>query len=86
MASNSPASVRQALATARVEIESELCKGCYLCVTACPRKVLERSQELNSRGYYYVYYAGEDCTGCGLCFYSCPEPGAITVYRRGRSK
>ncbi len=70
--------------SANVIIHPEQCKGCYLCIEACPRDSLLRCNVLNSRGYYYAKYSGEGCTGCGLCFYSCPEPGAITVYRKGR--
>ena len=62
------------------EIDQEECKGCGLCVNACPAKVLELSTHLNSKGYHPSGYKGSGCIGCGSCFYSCPEPGAITVY------
>jgi NAD-dependent dihydropyrimidine dehydrogenase PreA subunit len=65
-----------------VEIASHLCKGCRLCVTACPPGVLSQSSFLNRQGYYAVSYDGSGCTGCGICFYVCPEPGAITVMVR----
>ena len=65
------------------EIDSEECKGCHLCVHACPKQVLEVSEELNSKGYHYAQYKGEGCIGCGFCFYTCPEPGAVTVYMKG---
>ncbi len=57
------------------------CKGCGLCVEACPPKVLELSGELNRFGVHPARYLGLRCTGCGICFYCCPEPGAITVFR-----
>jgi len=38
----------------RVVIIRELCKGCYLCIRACPMKVLEKDIELNSMGVYPV--------------------------------
>jgi 2-oxoglutarate ferredoxin oxidoreductase subunit delta len=65
----------------RVEINAHDCKGCGLCVSACPVKVLGFSGQLNAQGYQPVVYAGSGCTGCGICFYVCPEPGAITVYK-----
>jgi NAD-dependent dihydropyrimidine dehydrogenase PreA subunit len=65
-----------------VEINSEECKGCGLCVTSCALGVLRQSDSLNRSGYHPVIYAGHGCNGCGLCFYACPEPGAITVYKR----
>ncbi|QQS48974.1 MAG: 4Fe-4S dicluster domain-containing protein [Acidobacteriota bacterium] len=64
----------------RVEVSIEECKGCGLCVEACPPHVLGMSERLNGRGYHPAEYLGSGCTGCGICFYACPEPGAITVF------
>ena len=64
-----------------VELNSEECKGCGLCVEACPPDVLRLADHMNHYGYHPAEYAGHGCNGCGLCFYACPEPGAITVYR-----
>jgi NAD-dependent dihydropyrimidine dehydrogenase PreA subunit len=66
----------------RVEINADLCKGCLLCIEACPPRILLMSENLNKMGYHPVYYAGSGCTGCGVCFYVCPEPGTIRVYKR----
>ena len=60
----------------------EECKGCGLCIEACPPRVISLSERLNPYGYRTAVYAGHGCTGCGICFLACPEPGAITVYRR----
>jgi NAD-dependent dihydropyrimidine dehydrogenase PreA subunit len=57
------------------------CKGCGLCIEACPPKVIHLSERLNHYGYRTATYAGKGCTGCGICFMACPEPGAITVMR-----
>ena len=65
-----------------VEIDTEECKGCGLCVEVCPVHVLRQDNRLNRGGYLPAAYLGEGCTGCGICFYVCPEPGGITVYRR----
>jgi 2-oxoglutarate ferredoxin oxidoreductase subunit delta len=64
-----------------VEINTEECKGCGLCVEACPPRVLRLSDGLNRYGYHPSVYGGHGCTGCGICFWACPEPGAITVLR-----
>ncbi len=64
-----------------VTIDPEECKGCGLCIEACPPKCLELERELSAYGVHPAHYLGEGCTGCGICFYVCPEPGAITVYR-----
>jgi ferredoxin len=69
---------------ALVVIAPEECKGCGLCVSACPVKVLRLSDGFNAHGYHPAEYGGSGCTGCGICFYACPEPGAITVYIRAR--
>jgi NAD-dependent dihydropyrimidine dehydrogenase PreA subunit len=63
-----------------VKIRESECKGCGLCVDACPQNVLELSSKLNRMGYRSCSYTGEGCIACGICFYACPEPGAITVY------
>ena len=65
-----------------IKIAAHLCKGCCLCVAACPPGVLAQSRFLNRQGYYAVAYSGSGCSGCGICFYVCPEPGAITVLLR----
>lgn len=69
-----------------VEFNTEECKGCGLCVEACPPKGLRLAEELNRYGIHPASYLGAGCTGCGICFFVCPEPGAITVYRLAEAK
>jgi len=64
-----------------IKIDGDECKGCGLCVEACPPKVIELGNQLNHYGYRTAAYLGRGCTGCGICFMACPEPGAITVMR-----
>ena len=66
----------------RVEVEADLCKGCLLCIEACPPGVLVVSKKLNKMGYRPAEYIGEGCTACGICFYICPEPDSIRVFKR----
>jgi NAD-dependent dihydropyrimidine dehydrogenase PreA subunit len=70
----------------RLLVDANECKGCGLCVAACPPKVIWLSDKLNPFGYHTAIYAGTGCTACGICFLVCPEPGAITVFRAVRGK
>ena len=68
-----------------LQIDTDECKGCGLCVEACPPKVIHIGERLNRYGYRTAVYTGSGCTGCGICFLVCPEPGAITVLRAAAS-
>jgi len=64
-----------------IEIDQELCKGCQLCMSFCPKDVISPSNKLNAGGYLPVSFNnGEDCTGCAICAVVCPEV-VIEVYR-----
>ncbi|MEA3477583.1 MAG: 4Fe-4S binding protein, partial [Bacteroidota bacterium] len=65
----------------RIVVDVERCKGCVLCVGACPTEVIDMATEVNGKGYHYAYMANADaCTGCTNCAVVCPD-GVITVYR-----
>jgi 2-oxoglutarate ferredoxin oxidoreductase subunit delta len=64
----------------KVLINREKCKGCRLCLEACPFEVLGIETESNSWGYYPAFAAAsEKCTACGNCYAVCPDT-AITVF------
>jgi len=64
-----------------IEVDDLYCKGCELCINACPQHVLEIDLErLTPKGFHPVMLAGEGCTGCGVCALVCPE-AALSVYR-----
>jgi 2-oxoglutarate ferredoxin oxidoreductase subunit delta len=65
-----------------VVIDTDRCKGCNLCVVACPKKVLSlQGKEVNDRGYHFAYTCNPDeCIGCTNCAVVCPD-GCIEVYR-----
>lgn len=68
--------------TGAVLIDSERCKGCVLCVVACPNNVLAQGKKVNIKGYNYVQPKHLDaCIGCTNCAVVCPD-GCITVYRK----
>lgn len=52
------------------------CKGCGLCVSVCPKKVLELDERVKS-----VPVRMDDCIGCHQCDFICPDL-AITVNER----
>ena len=67
-----------------VVVNTERCKGCNLCVVACPTHTLALTTgEVNHKGYAYSYMAQPDtCIGCSTCAIVCPD-GCITVYKDG---
>ncbi len=73
--------VEQTVGANHVVIEPSECKGCRLCIEACPGGCLEVGSQINVLGYQFARFAKPGCTACGLCYYVCPEPGAITVVR-----
>ena len=65
-----------------VVVDAERCKGCELCVVACPMTVLALSGEVNGKGYRFSRMVSpEACTGCASCASVCPD-SCITVYRQ----
>ncbi|MDA3779101.1 MAG: 4Fe-4S binding protein [Bacteroidales bacterium] len=65
-----------------IVVDIEKCKGCGVCMTACPSEVIQLAEEVNAKGYHYAYMANPDaCTGCANCALVCPD-SVITVYRK----
>ena len=65
-----------------VVVDTERCKGCNLCVGACPLNVLAlTAKEVNKKGYTFAHEVLEDtCIGCASCAIVCPD-GCISVYK-----
>ena len=65
-----------------VVVNQERCKGCDLCVVACPSEVLElHPRKVNNKGHHYVYMKNPDaCIGCASCGVVCPD-GCLTIYK-----
>jgi 2-oxoglutarate ferredoxin oxidoreductase subunit delta len=64
-----------------IEVSEKYCKGCELCVSACPQNVMSLDMEhLTPKGYHPAQLSADGCTGCAICAIVCPE-AAIAVYR-----
>jgi 2-oxoglutarate ferredoxin oxidoreductase subunit delta len=68
-----------------VKIAGKICKGCELCIVACPQDSLQLSTKFNEKGYRFVELIQDNCTGCTNCALVCPE-AAITVFRQPKQK
>lgn len=67
-------------------IDKNKCKGCGLCVSVCPKKVLEMSSEISPKGYFPAFQARpEDCIFCAICCTMCPDV-AITITETAEEK
>lgn len=62
-----------------IVIARDRCKGCELCIAACPVDVLSMSTEANAYGFRFPLLE-PGCTGCTACQAVCPD-FAIEVYK-----
>ena len=69
------------MAKGRLVFRSDRCKGCELCVSVCPKKILKPDEmNVNAKGYHPVTVTDEnECIGCASCAVMCPD-GIINVY------
>jgi 2-oxoglutarate ferredoxin oxidoreductase subunit delta len=70
----------EVLLLARVTVNEDVCKGCGLCTTVCPKKIMVLdTSKLNKKGYHPAHvFETEKCIGCAMCAVMCPDV-AITV-------
>ena len=66
-------------------IATDRCKGCELCVTACPKACLALDEGVVNRlGYHPVRLTEESaCTSCAFCARVCPDV-VFTVFAAPR--
>jgi 2-oxoglutarate ferredoxin oxidoreductase subunit delta len=71
------------MAKGRIVVHEDLCKGCELCTTVCPKNLLHMAMDhFTPTGYHPAMLVDpkEQCTGCAICAVICPD-AAISVYR-----
>ncbi|NLY97064.1 MAG: 4Fe-4S dicluster domain-containing protein [Clostridiaceae bacterium] len=59
----------------KVFFREDRCKGCELCVSVCPKKiVIMREDRLNEKGYHPAGVIEQDkCISCAFCATICPD-------------
>lgn len=64
----------------KLTFNSERCKGCGLCISFCPKKILDFDKSVfNASGVHPVYMTDqESCIGCQSCALMCPD-AIITI-------
>lgn len=67
---------------AKVTFSEERCKGCGLCESVCPKRIIALAKEkINSKGYHPAEVTDMSaCIGCASCALICPDT-VITVIR-----
>ena len=57
-----------------IRINHQWCKGCYICLEVCPKKVFEKSPEVAEKGFNPIIAVHpEQCSYCGQCELLCPD-------------
>lgn len=66
----------------KVTFDTDRCKGCELCMSVCPVKIIALDESAsNAKGYYPAAVRETDkCIGCAFCAIICPDV-VITVER-----
>ena len=66
----------------KITFETDRCKGCGLCITACPKQLLIIDRGvINAKGHYPAAITdAAACVGCGNCAVMCPDC-VITIER-----
>ena len=82
-----PPETDQQTAFRPLDIAADRCKGCSLCIDACPEHVLSLDESVvNPRGDHPISVSDPAaCTSCARCAKVCPDT-VFTVYARPRSR
>jgi len=72
----------------KLTIDETYCKGCGLCINACPKGLLSLCKEINRLGFTPAEISDENleaCVSCALCAQVCPDV-AIRVAKEIKEK
>ena len=65
----------------KINILSEYCKSCGLCIDICPKSILKIGDKSNKKGYFAVVCTDQKkCVSCTLCATVCQDV-AIEVFK-----
>jgi 2-oxoglutarate ferredoxin oxidoreductase subunit delta len=64
---------------AKITVLKDKCKGCALCTTACPKKIVDIQKESRNQHGYFTATCTDDaaCIGCAMCATICPDCAII---------
>ena len=59
----------------KVTFKTDICKGCGLCVTICPKQIIEiKKDEINKKGHSPAGITDQSkCIACAFCATICPD-------------
>ena len=66
-----------------IEIDVNKCKSCYLCINACPKKLIQKSDIIGKSGESVAEFKDpkQECLGCAQCALVCPDIAITKVYK-----
>lgn len=63
-----------------ITIDKSKCKSCYLCIEACPKKLIKKSNETGKTGEAIVEFIDNGkCIACASCAMTCPDIAIVSV-------
>lgn len=59
----------------KVSFATDLCKGCGLCVSVCPKKIIVLAKDkINKKGHSPAEITDQEkCIACAFCATMCPD-------------